>query len=45
MNVVQHEGRVEMHSINGHAKRVVGLRERNGGTEISLASVGEPKAN
>lgn len=45
MNVVQHDGRVEMNSIRGTAKRVIALRERNGGTEISLASVGEPKAN
>ena len=45
MSVVQHTGRVEMHSINGHGKRVIVLRDRRGSTEISLASVGEPKAN
>jgi len=45
MNVVQHHGKVEMHSVNGHAKRVIALREHGGATEIALASVGEPKAN
>jgi len=45
MSVVQHENKVEMHSINGHNKRVIALCERDGGTEIALASVGEPKAN
>jgi len=45
MNVVSRHGHVEMHSIGSHGKRVIALRERNGGTEISLASVGEPKAN
>jgi hypothetical protein len=45
MSVVQHHDRVEMHGVNGKSKRVISLRERNGSTEISLASVGEPKAN
>jgi hypothetical protein len=45
MNVTRHDNKVEMHSIKGHAKRVIALRERGIGTEISLASVGEPKAN
>jgi hypothetical protein len=45
MNVIEHTGSVEMHSIDGHAKRVISLRDKGGETEISLASVGEPKAN
>jgi hypothetical protein len=45
MSVVQHNEKVEMHSINGHSKKVIVLRDRDGSTEISLASVGEPKAN
>jgi hypothetical protein len=45
MSVVQHDGKVEMHSVNGKSKRVIALRQRDGSTEISLASVGEPKAN
>jgi hypothetical protein len=45
MSVIQHTGRVEMHSVNGNGKRVIVLYDRGGSTEISLASVGEPKAN
>lgn len=50
MSVVQHHDRVEMHSLDmesgpGGHKRVIVLRERGSGTEIALASVGEPKAN
>ncbi len=45
MSVVHHTGKVEMHSVNKHGKRIVVLCERGAGTEISLASVGEPKAN
>jgi hypothetical protein len=45
MNVIQHAGRVEMHSVNGNATRVIVLYDRGSSTEISLASVGEPKAN
>ena len=45
MSVIEHEGKVEMHSVNGHGKRVIVLQDRGGSTEISLASVGEPKAN
>jgi hypothetical protein len=45
MNVSRHHGHVEMHSGKGDGQRVIALRERDGGTEISLASVGEPKAN
>jgi len=45
MNMVQHNGRVEMHTIHVSGKKVISLSERNGGTEIALASVGEPKAN
>ena len=49
MSVIQHTDRVEMHSIDGRAKRVIVLRgvlrDRGSATEISLASVGEPKAN
>jgi hypothetical protein len=45
MSVIQHSGKIEMHSIDRHGKRVIVLRDRGGSTEISLASVGEPKAN
>lgn len=45
MSVVQHGDRVEMHSMDGGHKRAISLRRRGGGTEIALASVGEPKAN
>jgi hypothetical protein len=45
MSVIQHAGRVEMHSVNGQGKRVIVLYDRGSSTEISLASVGEPKAN
>ena len=45
MSVIQHTGRVEMHSVNGKGKRVIVLYDRGSSTEISLASVGEPKAN
>ena len=45
MNVIQHAGKVEMHSVNGKGKRVIVLYDRGNSTEISLASVGEPKAN
>jgi hypothetical protein len=45
MNVIQHAGKVEMHSVNGRGKRVIVLYDRGSSTEISLASVGEPKAN
>ena len=45
MSVIQHAGRVEMHSVDGRGKRVIVLYERASSTEISLASVGEPKAN
>jgi len=45
MNVSRHHGHVEMHSGKGHGQRVIALRDRDGSTEISLASVGEPKAN
>jgi hypothetical protein len=45
MSVIQHSGEVEMHSIENRAKRVIALKTRGEGTEISLASVGEPKAN
>jgi hypothetical protein len=45
MSVIQHGNKVEMHSVNGHGKRVVALLDRGGRTEIALASVGEPKAN
>jgi hypothetical protein len=45
MSVIQHAGRVEMHSVNSHGKRVIVLYDRGSSTEISLASVGEPKAN
>ena len=49
MSVIQHDGEVEMHSVDRHGKRVIVLRRvtHSGGeaTEISLASVGEPKAN
>jgi hypothetical protein len=47
MSVIQHSGKVEMHSSDGHGKRVIVLRRvgGHGGTEIALASVGEPKAN
>lgn len=45
MSVIQHAGRVEMHSVNGKGKRVIALYDRGGSTEIALASVGEPKAN
>ena len=49
MSVIQHSDKVEMHSIDGNGKRFISLRRlyQNGGegTEISLASVGEPKAN
>ncbi len=49
MSVMQHPDKVEMHSVNQRGKKVVVLRSisRDGGsgTEISLASVGEPRAN
>ncbi len=45
MSVIQHSGRVEMHSVDGDGKRVIVLRDRGSSTEISLASVGQPKAN
>ena len=45
MSVIQHAGKVEMHSANGNGKRVIVLYDHGGSTEISLASVGEPKAN
>jgi hypothetical protein len=45
MRVIQHPGKVEMHSIDGHSKKIIALCEKNGATEIALASVGEPKAN
>ena len=45
MSVIQHSGRVEMHSVNGNGKRVIVLYDRGSSTEIALASVGEPKAN
>lgn len=45
MSVLQHDNRVEMHSVDRRGKRVIVLRSRRGATEISLASVGEPKAN
>ena len=45
MSVVQHNGEVEMHSVDRRGKRVIVLKDRSGSTEISLASVGEPKAN
>src|SRR5579862_1163342 len=45
MSVIQHDGKVEMHSVSGRAKRVIVLYGRGSSTEISLASVGEPKAN
>ena len=45
MSVIQHPGRVEMHSANRGGKRVIVLYDRGNATEISLASVGEPKAN
>jgi hypothetical protein len=45
MSVIQHSDKVEMHGINGHSKRVIVLCRRGGSTQISLASIGEPKAN
>jgi hypothetical protein len=45
MSVIQHHGKVEMHTIEGHSKRVIALCDKGGSTEIALASVGEPKAN
>jgi hypothetical protein len=45
ISVVQHNGEVEMHGADRRGKRVIVLRSRRGLTEISLASVGEPKAN
>jgi hypothetical protein len=45
MNVVQHAGKVNMHSGDGAVQRVIELRDLDGGTEISLASIGSPKAN
>jgi hypothetical protein len=45
MSVIQHTGRVEMHTVSGANKRVIVLYDRGSSTEISLASVGEPKAN
>ncbi|HEY3836204.1 MAG TPA: hypothetical protein VGL72_06515 [Bryobacteraceae bacterium] len=45
MSVIQHNTEVEMHSVDRRGKRVIVLRSRHGATEISLASVGEPKAN
>jgi hypothetical protein len=45
MSVIQHQGKVEMHGVNGRGKRVVVLYDHGNSTEISLASVGEPKAN
>jgi hypothetical protein len=45
ISVVQHDGEVEMHGADRRGKRVIVLRSRHGLTEISLASVGEPKAN
>jgi len=45
MSVVWHDGKVHMQSVNGHGKKVIVLHNRNGETEIALASVGEPKAN
>lgn len=45
MSVILHQGKVEMHSGDGATKRVIVLRNHGGGTEISLASVGSPKAN
>jgi hypothetical protein len=45
MSVIQHENKVEMHSVEHKGKRVIVLCSMNGGTEIALASVGEPKAN
>ena len=45
MSVIQHTGKVEMHSVYGQSKRVIVLYDHGSYTEISLASVGEPKAN
>jgi hypothetical protein len=45
MNVVQHMGKVQMHSGDGAVQRVIELRDLGSGTEISLATVGSPKAN
>ena len=47
MSISQKNGQIEMHSIDGHAKRFICLRRVGNGsaTEIALASVGEPKAN
>jgi hypothetical protein len=45
MSVIQHSGRVEMHGGSEIGQRVIVLRDTGGRTEISLASVGEPKAN
>lgn len=45
MSVVRRHDILEMHSLDGSHKRVISLRERGSGTEITLASVGEPKAN
>jgi len=45
ISIIQHPGKVEMHSIDGHSKKIIALRDRGGSTEIALASVGEPKAN
>lgn len=45
MSVIENDGKVEMHSADRHNKRVIVLRSHDGATEISLASIGEPKAN
>ncbi len=45
MSVIQHAGKVEMHGENRGGKRVIVLYDRGSSTEISLASIGEPKAN
>ena len=45
MSVVQHSNKVEMHSVNGHSKKIIALCDCGHGTEIALASVGEPRAN
>jgi hypothetical protein len=49
MSVIQHIDKVEMHSLDGRGKRFIVLRRvthgGGDGTEIALASVGEPRAN
>jgi hypothetical protein len=45
MSVIQHANKVEMHSVNGHGKKIIALCDCGHGTEIALASVGEPRAN